>query len=280
VIEDEGSSKRLIEVDQVAKVYGRDDAKTVAIADISFDVRELEFVSVVGPSGCGKTTLLKCMSGLLAPSSGQTRVAGKVVTEPPEELAIVFQDYLRSLFPWLTVRSNIELPLRKKLSTPQRREIVDRVTEAVGLSGFREHYPWQLSGGMQQRVAIARALAYEPRVLLLDEPFASVDAQTRASLEDLVLALRSDFAITTLLVTHDIDESVYMSDRVIVLTRQPSVVRDMLVVDLPWPRDQIETKAMSRFSELRARVYQEIMEAHRGEASAPDIALEEQVPVL
>ena len=267
---------RLIEVDGLGKAYGRGDGRTIAIAQVSFDVGEFEFVSVVGPSGCGKTTLLKCMSGLLTPTVGEARVAGKVVSEPPAELAIVFQDYSRSLFPWLSVRSNIELPLRKKLAKPERRAIVDRVIEAVGLRSFGDHYPSQLSGGMQQRVAIARALAYEPKVLLLDEPFASVDAQTRATLEDLVLSLRQEFAITTLLVTHDIDESVYMSDRVIVLTRQPAVVRDMLTVDLPWPRDQIETKALPEFAELRARVYQEIMQAHRGD-DLPSVDLAEGV---
>ena len=175
------------------------------------------------------------------------------------------------------MRSNIELPLRKLLTKQQRRQAVDRVTEAVGLTGFGDHYPWQLSGGMQQRVAIARALAFEPKVLLLDEPFASVDAQTRATLEDLVLSLRREFAITTLLVTHDIDESVYMSDRVIVLTRQPSVVLDTLSVDLPWPRSQIETKALPGFSELRARVYHEIMQAHRDDRAPTDAVIEEPV---
>jgi NitT/TauT family transport system ATP-binding protein len=260
----------ILEVDGLAKVYGSSgDRQTTAIADVSLAVEELEFVTVVGPSGCGKTTLLKCLSGLLKPSAGTTRLRGQLVTGPPREMAIVFQDYSRSLFPWLTVTSNITLPLRKKLGKAERRAAADRVTDAVGLARFRDHYPWQLSGGMQQRVAIARALAYEPKVLLLDEPFASVDAQTRAELEDLVLSLRRDFEITTLLVTHDIDEAVYMSDRVIVLTHQPSVVRDTLRVDLPWPRDQIATKALPEFSRLRERVYHEIMQAHGTDRSEP-----------
>jgi NitT/TauT family transport system ATP-binding protein len=252
----------LIEVDSLNKTYGRGTSRTVAIENVSFNVRELEFVSVVGPSGCGKTTLLKCMSGLATPTAGETRLAGAVICEPPSELALVFQDYSRSLFPWLSVRGNIELPLRKRLSASERRASSDEVTKAVGLTKFRDHYPWQLSGGMQQRVAIARALACEPRVLLLDEPFASVDAQTRAELEDLVLSLRRQFGITVILVTHDIDEAVYMADRVVVLGGHPAVVQDQLSVDLPWPRHQVETKAEPQFSELRRRLYVEIMHAH------------------
>lgn len=254
----------MLEIDGLAKVYGRKGGtRTTAIADVSFSVEEHEFLSVVGPSGCGKTTLLKCMSGLLPPTVGETRLRGEVVTQPPREMAIVFQDYSRSLLPWLTVGSNIALPLRKKLGKREREAATNRAIDAVGLSKFGKHYPWQLSGGMQQRVAIARALAYEPTVLLLDEPFASVDAQTRVELEDLVLRLREDFDITIVLVTHDIDEAVYMSNRVIVLTRQPSVVLETLAVDLPWPRDQVDTKVLPEFGEIRAHVYNEITAAHR-----------------
>lgn len=254
----------LLEVDGVRKVYGGESG-TLAISDVSLAVSPSEFVSVVGPSGCGKTTLLKCIGGLIAPTAGEVRLRGSLVTEPPKEMAIVFQDYSRSLFPWLTVRANISLPIRRTAGKSELQSIVSRVTEAVGLVGFEGHYPSQLSGGMQQRVAIARALAYEPKVLLLDEPFASVDAQTRAELEDLVLSLRDAFDITVVLVTHDIDESIYMSDRVVVLTRQPSVVRDTLAVDLPWPRHQVDTKLDERFGKLRAKVYTEIVAAHERE---------------
>lgn len=260
------AAEPILEVDGVRKVYGGESG-TTAIASVSLSVAPSEFVSVVGPSGCGKTTLLKCIGGLIGPTEGEVRLRGVAVSEPPTEMAIVFQDYSRSLFPWLTVRSNISLPIRRRMGKSGLAAIVDRVTEAVGLNGFENHYPSQLSGGMQQRVAIARALAYEPKVLLLDEPFASVDAQTRVELEDLVLSLRVTFDITVLLVTHDIDEAIYMSDRVVVLTRQPSVVRDTLEVDLPWPRDQIATKVDERFGQLRARVYTEIVAAHQRETS-------------
>ena len=217
---------------------------------------EREFVCVVGPSGCGKTTLLKCMSGLLAPTAGRVLLDDKPVTGPPEEMALVFQEYSRSLMPWLTVRDNVELPLRhKKLDKPERARLVEEAVEAVGLERNLDRYPWQLSGGMQQRVAIARALAYQPEILLMDEPFASVDAQTRADLEDLILQVRERYDVTIVFVTHDIDESVYLSDRIVVLTPSPTTVREIIQVDLPKPRDQVETKELPDFAHLRAHVY-------------------------
>jgi NitT/TauT family transport system ATP-binding protein len=245
----------LLEIVDVAKTYGTGAAQVQAIGRIAFSVGDEEFVSVVGPSGCGKTTLLKCISGLMAPSSGQTLLRGRPVTEPPPELAIVFQDYARSLFPWMTVRRNVALPLRRRPDVPDAPRVVTEALEAVGLARFADHYPWQLSGGMQQRVAIARALAYQPKVLLMDEPFASVDAQTRADLEDLVLEVRRRFRMTVLLVTHDIDESVYMADRVVVLSGPPSTVQEVLEIDLPPERDQVTTKEMAEFVHLRARIY-------------------------
>jgi NitT/TauT family transport system ATP-binding protein len=228
-------------------------------ASISFDVKAGEIVSIVGPSGCGKTTLLKALAGLIRPTGGTIRFQGKVVQGVPDRLAIVFQEYGRSLLPWTTVNGNIELPLRYQSIPPdERRRRVAESLQAVDLSGFGERYPWQLSGGMQQRVAIARALAYQPKLLLMDEPFASVDAQTRADLEDLVATLRDRFGITMVLVTHDIDESVYLSDRVIVLSRSPSTVLAQVDIELPRPRDQIKTKAMQQFVEKRSEIAQMI----------------------
>jgi len=228
-------------------------------ANISFDVKAGEIVSVVGPSGCGKTTLLKALAGLIRPTGGTIRFQGKVVQGVPDRLAIVFQEYGRSLLPWTTVNGNIELPLRyQSIPSDERRRRVAESLHAVDLSGFGERYPWQLSGGMQQRVAIARALAYQPKLLLMDEPFASLDAQTRADLEDLVATLRDRFGITMVLVTHDIDESVYLSDRVIVLSRSPSTVLAQVDIELPRPRDQIKTKAMQQFVEKRSEIAQMI----------------------
>jgi NitT/TauT family transport system ATP-binding protein len=250
------SGGHLLEIRNVAKTYGSGAKATHAIADVSFAVEDREFVCVVGPSGCGKTTLLKCVGGLLRPTSGDVLLRGKQVTSPPEEMALVFQEYGRSLMPWASVRNNVLLPLRhKKLARAERKELVEEALDAVGLARFIDHYPWQLSGGMQQRVAIARALAYQPSILLMDEPFASVDAQTRGDLEDLVLRVREEFAVTIVFVTHDIDESVYLSDRVVVLTHAPTEVKELIDVDLPFPRDQITTKELPEFTHLRGHVY-------------------------
>jgi NitT/TauT family transport system ATP-binding protein len=237
---------------------------------VSFEVREGEFVCVVGPSGCGKTTLLKCIAGLLRPSRGEVLLRGRRITGPPEELALVFQEYSRSLLPWASVRDNVLLPLRhKKLSRPDRAGLVEGSLAAVGLTRFLDHYPWQLSGGMQQRVAIARALAYQPSILLCDEPFASVDAQTRGDLEDLILQVREEFGITIVFVTHDIDESIYLADRVVVLTHSPTEVKELVGVDLPRPRDQLATKELPEFAQLRGHVYRLIK---REQAAAPQPA--------
>jgi NitT/TauT family transport system ATP-binding protein len=246
----------MLEIRSLGKIYGSGERATHAIADVSFSVAEREFVCVVGPSGCGKTTLLKCAAGLMRPTRGETILRGRRVESPPEEMALVFQEYSRSLMPWTSVRNNVLLPLRhKKLSRQERKRLVEEAVEAVGLSRSLDRYPWELSGGMQQRVAIARALAYQPSILLMDEPFASVDAQTRADLEDLVLQVRDEFDVTILFVTHDIDESVYLSDRVVVLTHAPTEVKEIVHVDLPGARDQIETKELPEFAHLRAHVY-------------------------
>jgi NitT/TauT family transport system ATP-binding protein len=246
----------MLEVSQLGKTYGEGDSATHAIGSISFGIEEKEFVCVVGPSGCGKTTLLKCMSGLLEPSAGSVEVKGRRVSGPPPEMALVFQEYSRSLLPWMSVRGNVTLPLRhKKLGKGETARLVEEAVEAVGLTRFIDRYPWELSGGMQQRVAIARALAYQPEILLMDEPFASVDAQTRGDLEDLVLRVREQYGVTVLFVTHDIDESVYMADRIIVLTPAPTQVREVLSVALPHPRDQVDTKELPEFARLRAHVY-------------------------
>jgi NitT/TauT family transport system ATP-binding protein len=234
----------MLEIRHLSKSYG----DTHAIGDVDFTVGEREFVCVVGPSGCGKTTLLKCIAGLLAPTSGEVELEGDKV------MALVFQEYSRSLMPWLSVRKNVAMPLRHR-DKAERRRLVDEAVEAVGLTKFIDRYPWQLSGGMQQRVAIARALAYQPEILLMDEPFASVDAQTRADLEDLILEVRERYDVTIVFVTHDIDESVYLSDRIVVLTPSPTTVKEILDVDLPRPRDQVETKEQPEFARLRAHVY-------------------------
>jgi NitT/TauT family transport system ATP-binding protein len=264
----------MLEIEALGKTYGTGAKATEAIRSISFTVAENEFVCVVGPSGCGKTTLLKCISGLLPPTRGRALLRGKEVTQPPEEMALVFQEYSRSLMPWASVRNNVLLPLRHlPLDKSERVARVEESLEAVGLTTFIDHYPWQLSGGMQQRVAIARALAYNPSILLMDEPFASVDAQTRGDLEDLVLQVRAEYGITILFVTHDIDESVYLSNRIVVLTQSPTTVREIVPVELPSRRDQIETKELPEFARLRAHVYR-LIKRERGESTAPSAPIE------
>jgi NitT/TauT family transport system ATP-binding protein len=249
----------MLEVGHLNKVYDSHGRRVEAIGDLTFTVPEGQFACVVGPSGCGKTTLLRVMAGLLPPTSGDVQVQGRRVTAPPPGLAVVFQEYGRSLFPWLRVRDNVELPLRaQRIARARRRELADEALAAVGLADAGSAYPWQLSGGMQQRVAIARAIAYQPRVLLMDEPFAAVDAQTRADLEDLIRSVWRRLGVTLLFVTHDIDEAVYLGQRVIMLSAAPTRVADDLEIDLPAERDQLDTRADPRFTELRRRVYAQI----------------------
>ncbi|QCX82753.1 Taurine import ATP-binding protein TauB (plasmid) [Streptomyces sp. YIM 121038] len=251
-----------VEVRDLTKEYGRGPTAHTALRGVSFDVAEGELLSVVGPSGCGKTTLLKCVAGLLPATSGGAWVLGQRAHGVPDGLAVVFQDYSRSLFPWMRVGRNVGFPLRSAgLRRAERRERVAAALASVGLADRADHYPWQLSGGMQQRVAIARALAYRPRVLLMDEPFASVDAQTRAGLEDLTRRVHQESRMTILFVTHDIDESVYLADRVLVLRRSPGAVLTELTVDLPDARDQITTRALPEFVGQRRLVAEHIRTA-------------------
>ncbi|MCI2423765.1 ABC transporter ATP-binding protein [Saccharopolyspora sp. K220] len=252
----------ILVVDGLHKRYGDGP---VAVDDITLNVRRGEFVSLVGPSGCGKTTLMKCISGLLRPTSGRVALDGAEIDGPPREMVLVFQDYSRSLYPWLTVFDNVEMPLKASKQTratvdrAERKARVTEALEAVGLAAAGPKYPWQLSGGMQQRVALARAIAFRSEILLLDEPFASVDALVREELEDLVLRLRQRFGITVILVTHDIDEAVYLSDRVFVLGPPPSKVVREVAIDLPRPRDQLSTRRLPEFGDLRLVIHEDIM---------------------
>ncbi|MDA3648284.1 ABC transporter ATP-binding protein [Saccharopolyspora indica] len=244
----------MLEVSGLGHRYGGANGHQ-AIADLTFQVRTGELACIVGPSGCGKSTMLRSISGLIKPTSGKVELNGSPVNGVPEDLAVVFQDYSRSLFPWLSVRSNVEFPLRSRgVSKAERRERADEVLEWVGLSAAAKKYPWQLSGGMQQRVSIARALACRPALLLMDEPFASVDAQTRFELEDLLLRVRKQFDSTVLLVTHDIDESIYLADRVFVLSKSPASVVADLEIPLGDERDQITTRESETFVHLRSEV--------------------------
>jgi len=259
----------ILRVDGLQKTYATKDRSVEAVRDLTFDLPRGQLACVVGPSGAGKTTLLRCIGGLLEPTAGSVTLDGTTVTGPPRGMAVVFQDYGRSLFAWMTVRQNVELPLRNQdISKADRTRVVEESLAAVGLDHAMESYPWQLSGGMQQRVAIARAIAFDPQVLLMDEPFAAVDAQTRADLEDLIRDIWRRTGVTILFVTHDIDESVYLGERVLILSGSPTVVQEDLAVDLPDERDQLTTRSMPRFAELRGHVYEQIQRAKKASSTA------------
>lgn len=240
-------------VDHLGKAYGDKEAFT----DLSFDVAEGEIVSIVGPSGCGKTTLLRCVVGLTTPTRGSVSINGKRVLEPTEGVAMVFQHF--GLFPWKTVAANVAYGLT--VQGVSRRESASKVTELihlVGLQGFEKAYPHQLSGGMQQRAGLARALAIEPSVLAMDEPFASLDAQTRDVLQLEVLRIWESRPTAMMFVTHSIDEAVLMGDRIVILTGHPSRIFDIVDVDLPRPRNRA-TVNTDRFRMVRDYVWNAVM---------------------
>ena len=252
----------MLEIKNVGKIYGAGTNATHAIAEVSFDVSEGEFMCVVGPSGCGKTTLLKCISGLLRPTRGEVVLKGERVTAPPEEMALVFQEYGRSLMPWTSVRNNVLLPLRhRKLSRAQRASLVEESLAAVGLTEFIDRYPWQLSGGMQQRVAIARALSFDPALLLMDEPFGALDEMTRERLNIELLNIWEASGSTIVFVTHSIAEAVFLSTRVVVMSPRPGRIADVIPIDLPRPRSAV-TREDPRFFELVTQVREALHLGH------------------
>ena len=240
----------LLRLHSVRKTFG----DTVALQDISLSVREGEFLALVGPSGCGKSTLLQIVAGLLAPSQGEVLLYGRAVTAPPASVVYLFQQYNKSLFPWRTALENVCFAVEHRMPREQAQSHSKPYLAMVGLGEFASHYPWQLSGGMQQRVAIARALAAQPRVLLMDEPFSSVDALTRIELQTLILELWDKQRFTAVLVTHDVDEAVFLADRIAVLSGRPTVVERSIDTGLPRPRDGITTREMPRFLQLRHEI--------------------------
>jgi NitT/TauT family transport system ATP-binding protein len=250
----------ILEVLSLSKSYRQMGGETtVAIGNISCQIEAGEFVSFVGPSGCGKTTLLMSIAGLIAPTDGKILVKGHEISGPPADLVLVFQEFNKSLFAWRSVLGNVLFGLNARGKRPREsQEKARSLIELVGLKGFEKHYPWELSGGMQQRVAIARALAYEPEVLLMDEPFGSLDALTRLELEDTLLRLWEELGTTILFITHDIEEAIYLSDRIWVLSRRPSEIIEELRIAFPRPRNQVTTRAEGRFMEIRNQIYRKI----------------------
>ena len=252
----------LLSLENISKQYEGQAQPTIALDSVNLEIRRGEFLAIVGPSGGGKSTLLQIAAGLLKPTSGTARLNGKPITRPPPEIVYLFQHYTKSLFPWRKVRDNVAFPLeRLPLSRTERDARAASHLAMVGLSDFADHYPWQLSGGMQQRVAIARALVANPRILLMDEPFSAVDALTRLDLQSLILDIwHRQQGLTAVLVTHDVDEAVYLADRIALLTRQPSHVSKIFETGLPRPRHPIRTREHPIFLKYRHQLLNLLLE--------------------
>jgi NitT/TauT family transport system ATP-binding protein len=247
----------MLEVRRLSKIFfeQNDPRKPglVALYDISLAIRKNEFVSLLGPSGCGKTTLIRIIAGLLAADRGDVLVNQRCVTAPGRDRCMVFQQF--GLLPWRTVMSNVEFGLEiEGMARDERRAVADKYLELVGLKGFENYYPHQISGGMQQRVGIARALSKKPEILLMDEPFGAVDAQTREQLQEELLKIWAQTETTVVFVTHSIDEAIYLSDRVVVMQARPGRIKEEVQIDLPRPRWEGDVKADPRFAQLRARL--------------------------
>jgi NitT/TauT family transport system ATP-binding protein len=242
-------------VQKVGLAFGSKGGRAV-LDDISFDVREGEFLCIVGPSGCGKTTLLRLLAGLLQPTSGEIRFQGQRVSGPSRSRAIVFQDYPNALLPWRTVAGNVALSLEAcGVERDQRAAAIGALLAKMGLQQAAGQFPSQLSGGMQQRVQIARCLAQQPKIMLMDEPFGALDAITRQTLQDELLAIAAERHMTVVFITHDLEEAIYLGDRVIVLGTNPGHIAERVDVDLPRPRNQLTTREDFNFLSLRHRLF-------------------------
>ncbi|AOZ00663.1 sulfonate ABC transporter ATP-binding protein [Cupriavidus sp. USMAHM13] len=249
-----------LSIQQVSRSFpsprGAGHAPLQALQPVDFEVRDNDFVTILGPSGCGKSTLLRIVAGLDSPSGGRVLLDGQPVVGPGADRGMVFQSY--TLFPWLTIEQNVRFGLRERgMSEAEQRERSDFFIQRVGLRGFEQHFPKQLSGGMQQRTAIARALANDPKILLLDEPFGALDNQTRVLMQELLLGIWEASRKTVLFVTHDIDEAIFMANRVAVFSARPGRIKSEIAVDFPHPR-HYTIKTSPEFSTLKARLTEEI----------------------
>ena len=245
-----------LKIDNVYKEYQGRNGKTVALNGVSLDIKENEFICVVGPSGCGKSTLLNIIAGLLEPTSGTVSLDGKVIEGTGVERGVVFQQY--ALFPWRTVLKNVMFPLEmKKVPKAEAEAIARKYIKSVGLEGFEKSFPKELSGGMKQRVAIARAYAANPEVLLLDEPFGALDAQTRVQLQSELLETWEKEKKTCFFITHDVDEAVILAQRVIIMSARPGRIKKIVDIDIPYPRTQA-TKTDPRFLELKSEIWNQV----------------------
>jgi NitT/TauT family transport system ATP-binding protein len=257
-------SRPKVQVKALSKVFDTDREPTIALSDVDLELGDNEFVSLIGTSGCGKSTLLSILAGLQEPTEGEALLDGEAILGPGRDRGLLFQSY--TLFPWLTARANVEFALRgESASRGERARLAKQHLAQVGLSEFEDSYPHQLSGGMKQRVAIARALSYRPEVLLMDEPFGALDALTRQMMQELLTRIWEEHKITVLFVTHDVEEAVFISDRVAVMTNRPGKIKEEITIDLPRPRSH-ELISTPEFGDLYGRV----LESIRGEAVAID----------
>jgi NitT/TauT family transport system ATP-binding protein len=252
----------MLEIASLTKVYGGDGATPNLVLDaISFSVPQNQFVCLLGSSGCGKTTLLRIVAGLTEETSGTITVEGKTVRGPGQDRSLVFQNY--GLLPWRTVMGNVEFGLEiRGVPRAKRRAISQTHIDRVGLKGYEKHYPHEISGGMQQRTALARAFSKDPKILLMDEPFAAVDAQTREMLQDELLKIWNENKTTVLFVTHSIEEAIYLGDRVLVMGARPGRIKADILTGLPRPRTESDVKSTARFDELRRQVREILRDTH------------------
>jgi NitT/TauT family transport system ATP-binding protein len=240
---------------------------------VSFDIAQGEFVSIIGPSGCGKTTMMNIVGGFVQPSSGRVLLDGEPVSKPGPDRGVIFQEY--GVFPWLTVRENIEFGLKLKSSrvpAPERAGVVDRYMRLMGLADFAQHHPKHLSGGMRQRLALARAYAVRPEFLLMDEPFGALDAQTRTAMQDLLLQVLQAEGKTVMLITHSVEEAIYLSSRIVVVTARPARIRTIIDVPFGYPRAE-NVHEDPRFGELRAHIRELVMQEYAAQARQQAVRL-------
>lgn len=257
-----------VEVTNVNKIFKGQGKDVIALRDINLEIPAGQFVCLLGPSGCGKSTLLNAIAGFSPPTSGEVKVAGKLIVSPGPDRGMVFQEY--ALFPWMTVEDNISFGLRlKKTDQNAIQATVDRLLATLKLTEFRDRFPKDLSGGMRQRVAIARVLALDPPIMLMDEPFGALDALTRRSLQDEILKIWQEDKKTVIFVTHSMEESIYLADRIVVMTYRPGTIKRDLMVDLPHPRDPSEMSFNKLKGEISRLVMEEQARSQQGELRTP-----------
>ncbi len=255
-----------ISFDKVSVEFPTAQGPMRVLDQVSFDIRDGEFVSIIGPSGCGKTTLMNIVGGFVQPTEGKVLLDGKAITGPGPDRGVIFQEY--GVFPWLTVRQNIAFGLKlgaNKVSNAEREQIVARYMKLMGLTDFADHFPKHLSGGMRQRLAIARAYAVRPQFLLMDEPFGALDAQTRSAMQDLLLEVLQSEGKTVMLITHSVEEAIYLSSRIVVVTARPARIRTIIEIPFGYPRAE-NVHEDPRFAELRSQVHELVMQEYAAQS--------------